>query len=404
MARRKVTIEEEQEPKAPAKKQPSNKGKAGKAKAEAEPLSELESVRQAIIKERGAGKFHSGDKHPHINYIPTGVFLLDLALLGGIPDGRASLVYGVESSGKSNLLYLTMGQFQKKYPNQTAVLGDVEHMLEGPWAEKLGVVLSRMELVDPDHGQEAVDLVLAYMAAEEVGFAAIDSLASLVPMQLDDRSVEDYGMGERAKIIGDYCSKVLNLWTRESRRGHSITVFNVNQYRDKMNASKFEDPRRLPGGWQSNYFPRVKIQMKMRKIIPKGATQADHNLHTFRIDKEKGGTLSSGEFRMNLNPDHPKGLPIGTVDDYDTVIAYAKREGIVHGGGASWKLRGIEEPFRTLDNMEDFLIGNPEEFIRVKQRLILRTRIRVGLDPLPKDKYLLAPCSQRLVNEEMETL
>lgn len=403
MARRKVSIEETPPPAQATKKQPS-KGKGKKQDSGAVPLSELEGVRQAITKDRGAGKFHAGNLHPHINYIPTGVFLLDLGLLGGIPDGRASLVYGVESSGKSSLLYMTMGQFHKKYPEQTAVLGDVEHMFEAPWAEKLGVDLPRLELIDPDHGQEAVDLVLAYMAAEEVGFSSIDTLASLVPMQLEERSVEDYGRGERAKIIGDYCSKVLNLWTREGRRNHNVTVFNVNQYRDKMNASQFEDPRKLPGGWQSNYFPRVKIQMKMRKITPKGASEADHNLHTFRIDKEKGGTISSGEFRMNLNAKHPKGLAIGAIDDYDTVISYAKREGIVHGGGASWKLRGVEGPFRTLNLMEDFLVENPEEFIRVKQRLILRTRIRVGLDPLPKDKYLLAPCSQRLVNEEMKTL
>lgn len=404
MARRKVSIEEPEviEP-TPAKKTPSNK-KGKKAESDVAPLSEIDSVRQAITSERGKGKFHAGNKHPHINYIPTGVFLLDLALLGGIPDGRASLVYGVESSGKSTLLYMTVGQFHKKYPMKTAVLGDVEHMYDPPWAEKMGVDLARLELIDPDHGQEAVDLVIAYMAALEVGFSAIDSLASLVPMQLDERSTEDFGRGERAKIIGDYCSKVLNLWSREGKRGHNVTVMNVNQYRDKMNASKFEDPRKLPGGWQSNYFPRVKIQMKMRKITPKGSTEADHNLHTFRIDKEKGGTIASGEFRMNLNPAHPKGLPIGAVDDYDTVIAYAKREKIVHGGGSSWKLRGVDDVFRTLDLMEDFLIENEDEFIRLKQRLLVRTRVRVGLNPLPQDKYLLAPCRQRLVDEELATL
>ena len=125
MARRKVSIEETPPPAQATKKQPS-KGKGKKQDSGAAPLSELEGVRQAITKDRGAGKFHAGNLHPHINYIPTGVFLLDLGLLGGIPDGRASLVYGVESSGKSSLLYMTMGQYHKKYPEQTAELGDVE--------------------------------------------------------------------------------------------------------------------------------------------------------------------------------------------------------------------------------------------------------------------------------------
>jgi RecA/RadA recombinase len=385
-------------------KNAKTKNAKGKTKDDEPPKSEIEMIDSSILKERGEGRFHLANTLPHTRYIPTGVFLIDFALVGGWAEGRAGLIYGVESSSKSTLWMLTCAQFHKKYKTKQAVLADVEHMFDRQWAGMLDVDLNRLRLLQPDHGQEAADMVIAYMSAIEVGLVGIDTLASLVPKQLNDRSVEDFGVGERAKIIGDFCAKALNTWSVERRRDHDVTVLNVNQFRDKMNASKFEDPKKLPGGWQANYFPKIKIQMKQRKIVPQGGKIPIHNLCTFRIDKEKGGTLQSGEFMINLNPNHEMGLPIGAVDDYLTVATYAKKEGLITGGGASWYVNGIDTKFRKRDEIIEMLVNDDDEYARLKQKILIRKRIELKMPPLPPDNYLFGKCLQKTVEEAREAV
>lgn len=62
--------------------------------------SELSSALQAIRKQLGEKSVMSGSEVPNVQRQPTGVFEFDLALGGGFPYARYSIVYGPESSGK----------------------------------------------------------------------------------------------------------------------------------------------------------------------------------------------------------------------------------------------------------------------------------------------------------------
>lgn len=399
-------------------------------------MSELEQVRQDIRKQRGEDKVMKGSDPPNTCYIPTGIFMLDLAMLGGLPDGRGTMIYGVESSGKSTVGYLSLISAQRKYPESVVVLLDFEHMYEEQWFTTLGGDPDRLELIQPEFGEEGIDIAMAYIDAEEVSALMVDSIASIVPKKMDERSVEDYGTGERARLAGLMCSKILNSWGRERKRGHKCTVIMINQYRDDI-GKMMGDPRKLPGGWQVNYFCKTRFQMKCAKKAgedSRGIKIPDHNLHTFRMTKDKGASIQTAEFKINLNPDHPRGLPVGAVDEMAQVGTYAKRIGLITGGGQSWKLEGVEamtEPdkdpkkakqysplwsnteagmseeewsyalanwprkewrFQRLTEIEDFLYDHPEELLRLKQQIIADVRATIGMQPLPPDGYLLDWC------------
>ena len=405
--------------------------------------TEIEAVRNQIASDRGENKLIRGDELPNACFLPTGIFILDLMMLGGFHDGRAALIYGVEGSGKSTLGYMGLAAAQRKYPESHVVLLDFEHMYEKQWFEKCGGDPSRLELIQPEFGEEGIDMAMAFLDAEETSALMVDSVATIVPKKMDDRSVEDYGTGERARLAGLMCNKILTSWSRERARGHRCSVFLINQYRDDI-GKMMGDPRKLPGGWQINYFAKTRLQMKNRRKDgenARGMKIPDHNLHTATLTKDKGASLMSGEFKINLNPDHPRGIAIGAVDDLATVGTYAKRMGFITGGGQAWRLTGVERmidpatpngkkiydplletdeaiqaynlkdddalsaadkwetmlgdwereerKFRLLVDIEDYLYEHPAEALRLKQLILIDMRTSLNMPPLPPDGYLL---------------
>lgn len=69
---------------------------------------------------RGSAKFEDTIR------IPTGIFPFDLMSGGGFPMGRVSVVYGPESSGKTNLVLKALAEGQRMYPDKISVFVDAE--------------------------------------------------------------------------------------------------------------------------------------------------------------------------------------------------------------------------------------------------------------------------------------
>lgn len=124
------------------------------------------------------------------------------------------------------------------------------------------------------------------------------------------------------------------------------------------------------------------------------------NEHAFDVDKLKGGSsLKQGEFKLVCSdeykmsdadgdmPDIP--LPAGTIDDYKTVITYAKRMGFITGGGQAWSVDEIDGKFKKLEGIVNFLVENPDEFLILKRKMIGLKRKENGLPSIPNDGYLL---------------
>ena len=359
-------------------------------------MSELDAVCAEINKVKGAGVIRPAGQMVAANHIPTGCFLLDLALLGGIADGFTTMIYGLESSGKTTLCKKVVGNYQRKYEDKKVVWVDPEGMFDKDWAIQLGVDPDRLVYSSPENGEEAVDIIASVMSAWETGLVVLDSIPAMVPMNVVEKSAEDNTMAELARLMGKYCSKILVSQAKERRRGHRVTVININQFRSKVGLV-FGDPRTLPGGRQINHIPTTKIEIKNLEVMGKDKHQhevVEYNEHSFKITKAKhGSSIRSGEFRMVINPDNELGLRQGDFDDSDTAAAYAKRMGIITGGGASWKISGVAKKFGKLEEIKKFLISTPEEFLKLKQTIIAMQRVDKGLPALPPDKYLLDWCS-----------
>lgn len=343
---------------------------------------ELGALMAQAQKVHGANVIRSAELKPRYRHIPTGIFSLDMALHGGFPEGAISLVYGRASGGKTTTCMRAVANAQKKYPDMAAVFVDIEGTYQPEWGEKHGIDNSRLLLIQPTSGEQALDLAAASVSAQEVSIILTDSLAALTPGKELEKSMEDLTVGEQGKLIARFCRVSNSRMNEEKKRGHRPTMIWINQWRQKIGVM-FGDPRVLPGGEAQHYFASTKVEIKNKEVMGKdteGRQIPDHNMHSFKIDKNKVGTgIREGEFKMIRNPDSPLGM--GFMDEAQTVINWARKTGVVTGAGSSWRVEGVEQKFGRLQEIADYFYADMEFYGHFQHRLICDYRDKCKVEP-----------------------
>jgi len=242
-------------------------------------------------------------------------------------------------------------------------------------------------------------MVEALMEPMEVGLIVLDSIPGFVPQNIATRSAEDPTMGALAALMGVMCSKIYLSWAQERRRNHWVTILLINQFRMKVGVT-FGDPRTLPAGRQINHLPTTKIELKNSEVAGKDAYDSNvmvRNEHSFRITKAKHGrSIREGDFHMSLSAEDNNGVGVFDFVNQKAVITYAKRLGLLTGGGGKYVMGTIPDmTFRTYDDLGDYLIATPSAMLKAQQFLIAMQREDKGLCAIPEDGYLLAPAAKR---------
>lgn len=415
----------------------------------AEIPDDILAMEKESAKLHGEGVVIRGNKKPLTNHIPTGVFIIDFALLGGFAQGYVAMVYGYHSSGKTTRLLAAAREFQRKHPTKWIGWIDAEGMYDPTWAVKNGLDPSRIIVSQPEYGELAVDVFDDMLSRPSIGLIVIDSLPHVVPSEIVEKSAEDATMAAGARLMGKLCSKLTMGNNKERKKGHWTTILLINQWRNKV-GFVLGDPRTLPGGVQLNHIPTTKLELKKKKThMGKdryGNEVAEMDECSFVLEKVKHGqSLRTGDYQMFLNPDSGAGFREGEVDNYSTVVVFAKKMGFVQGAGNKWRLltenlkekvkRAIDErkakcaaekrqptaselkvvedvanrltTFPNLDSIKQYLHDNCEEYECLARSLIAAQRVIKGLPALPPDGYLVAPGGRmveapNVVNDEEE--
>jgi recombination protein RecA len=347
----------------------------------------LSEETMAYLKKRSDGfSLSKASDRVNIKHIPTGIFALDLALMGGIPENFITLVYGQQGKGKTLLAYKAVAGIQKKYPDKMVVWVDAEGTLKpnATWAETNGVNLENLYVYEPSSGEDAVDMCLTFLKDENVSLVVLDSIPALTSVKRQENSVEDQVMTEFAKLVQPLMQNASIELINARKKKQSRTFIVINQWRLKAGFS-MGDNRVLPGGQAQHFFASLKLEMYNKEIVGKtlrGLEVVDHNDHSFKIEKYKvSNTIRTGEFTLSRNPDSE--LLVGTIDDYDTVVNVAQKFGLVTGAGQGWQFTsavdGVINPFKSKKEIVNFVKTNPEEYDAMKMYLISTYRKESGL-------------------------
>ena len=180
--------------------------------------------------------------------------MVDFCLYGGIPEGRIVEFAGAEGSGKTTTAFMVAASYCKEElkrnpDNPRAIIFlDNEGTLDPTWASVFGYDLSedapvRTIVIRPEgqNAEEIFDMALNLLRTGEVGLLIFDSIATLVPAQIADESMEKYQMGGIAKSLTRFANTALGLL-----RKYKATLVAINQVRENMSA--YGNPITTPGG------------------------------------------------------------------------------------------------------------------------------------------------------------
>lgn len=189
----------------------------------------------------------------------------DFSLYGGIPEGRITEFSGAEGSGKTTTAFICAGQYQKKEiernpENPRAIVFlDNEGTADPVWAKTLGYDMSEDAKVpticlrpEAQSAEEIFDMALSMLKTGEVGLLIFDSIATLVPQQIAEESMEKQQMGGVAKSLTRFANTAIGLL-----RKYKATLIAINQVRE--NISGYGDPLITPGGrsWKHACSSRI---------------------------------------------------------------------------------------------------------------------------------------------------
>lgn len=269
-----------------------------------------------IRKEHGDNALQVGGYvQKNVDVIPTGAITLDVALgVGGIPRGRITEIFGMESSGKTTLASHIVANAQQM--GLITAYIDLEHAYDMAYAEAIGVDPDALIFAQPSSGEEAYSIIKELTKSGEVAVIVVDSVANLVTKkEIEDGKPE---IGGIARLMSANLRALVGM----AAKTNTAIVF-INQIRMKIGVM-FGSPEVTPGGYALKFHASTRIRISKAGLISEGSKdskEAVANKTTAKVIKHKvAPPLKEAEFQIYFG----KGI-----DNYGCLIDLAVRHNII---------------------------------------------------------------------------
>lgn len=277
-----------------------------------------------------------------VETIPTGSLSLDLALGGGIPQGRIIEIYGPESSGKTTLALHSVAEVQKR--GGLAAFIDAEHAVDPEYASKIGVNLDDLLISQPDTGEQALEICETLVRSSAVDIVVVDSVAALVPRAEIEGDMGDSHMGLQARLMSQALRKLTGVIAKSK-----TTVIFINQLRMKIGVM-FGNPETTSGGNALKYYASVRLDIRRTEAIKDGDNVIGNHVKVKVVKNKVAAPFKVAEFDIMYNEG------ISSAGD---IIDLAVKEGLVDKAGA-WYAYKEEKIGQGREAAKQFLKDHPK--------------------------------------------
>lgn len=282
-------------------------------------------------------------------WISTGVHALDFATGGGIPQNRITEFRGPESSLKSTITHFTEANFLRDHPADGLVIhADVEKSYDQAYAFRIiGANTSRIAVMNPDSGEQCVDVIAELLSLDRPTLFAVDSIAAITPSAELEASMDQQTMALQARLINRMMRVVVARMKRYmyDLSAPTTTILCINQLREKVGVV-YGNPETTPGGKGKDfaYSLKVRISSTPSQKILEDVTQ--HGVKrkigfgqevNFSVSKNKcfGGQHEEGSFEFYKRP--YKGYPALSFNNAEALFKFGTFLGVISSSGGAFR-------------------------------------------------------------------
>ena len=275
-------------------------------------------------------------------------------LLGkGLPKGRMIEVYGEESTGKTSLCYYFSGQVQKQGGNIVYI--DTENAVDPEYASQMGLDLEKALIVQPDYGEQALDIAIDMIESNQVDLIIIDSVAALVPKAELEGEMTDMTIGLMARTNSKFCRKVASILNKAK-----CSIIFVNQTRDKIGVL-YGNPTTTSGGKAIKFASSIRLQTYKKETLIGSDKRPYGNICRLKTVKNK---VACPYRDTEVTLLYGKGY-----DVEGEWIDFAVLHNVIQKSGGWFQVPNVEKRIQGLHNVKAYLEENPEEYEEIKKKV-----------------------------------
>ena len=254
---------------------------------------------------------------PRLN---TGSLTYDICTGGGWAIGRHNHISGIQSSGKSTVSLLTVKEYQKTGDKRATLIVDAEYAFDKKYAEKLGVDLTKVIIVQPDHLAEGHDVLMGLLNRNAIGLFIVDSIAALLPKSVIENEADASNIGKHAQAIGNMF-KISNSYVGKQ----NVTALWINQIRDQIGG--YGGGTTIPGGKAQGFYASIMIDVFRGSKVDNGDGTFT-NRGKIRVTKNKTAPpYQEAEYTM----EHGSGINVS-----EEVLDYGVKSSVLYKKGHSY--------------------------------------------------------------------
>jgi recombination protein RecA len=305
---------------------------------------QLKSLVGSIEKQYGKGSIMTlGDESAaNVRVISSGSIALDQALgVGGLPKGRIVEIYGPESGGKTTLTLHAIREVQRT--GGTAAFIDAEHAFDVAYARAIGVDTDKLLFVQPDCGEQALDIAEQLVRSGQIDIVVVDSVAALVPKAEIEGDMGDAHVGLHARLM----SQALRKLTAAVHRTETTLVF-VNQLRHKIGVM-FGSPETTTGGNALKFYASVRLDVRRIGTVKSGEEAVGSRTRVKVVKNKMAPPLREAEFDLRWG----KGI-----DEAADLLDYGCFLGVVDKNGSHLSFAG-EHLGQGRERSREALLSDP---------------------------------------------
>lgn len=344
-----------------------------------EKLALLDKVAENVNKKFGKKLVGRIGKDPEImdrlsiKFIPTPSLNLNVALGGGFPRRKMTLIAGLPDSGKTSLALETIAMNMKEDPNFVAAWLESESSVQKEYVcDTFGIDPDRFFYIEHERegaGEQVLDIAESVLSVGAVDMFVINSLKAIVPSEEFRKSIGEHVVGLQARLNARMTRKFTALIAEYE------TAFVVITHLSTDIGSMSRDPLIISGGHAIAYMAAVILDLRKKTILDTDPISRDEGIKI-------GVTVKKNHCVPDRNPyvktEYYAIFGEG-IEQYLTLIDMAISQGILVQRGAFIRepdengepkvVNGQKMQWQGKNNLRNYLIENPDYFEELKAKV-----------------------------------